>query len=76
MGSSTKIDKKQYTSSLENCKPLTIIETIKADGSKPLPLFIILPSSQIMENWLAPELEGNERIGTSSTGYTDNKLAL
>jgi hypothetical protein len=65
-----------YSLSPENRKSLTIIETIKADGSKPLPPFIIAPGAQIMENWLAEELEGDERIGVSSTGYTDNNLAL
>ena len=42
--------KELYTSSPENRKSVTIIETIQADGRKPLPPFIITPGKKIMDN--------------------------
>ena len=54
--------KEHYTSSPENRKSLSIIETINADGREPLPPFIITPGKKIMENWLADELVGTERL--------------
>ena len=39
-----------YTSSPENRKTVTVIETIITDGRKPLPPFIIAPGKKIIEN--------------------------
>lgn len=68
--------KEAYTRSPENRKSVTIIETIYADGRKPLPLFIIAPGQKIMENWIADEFHGDERIECTPTGYTNNEIAL
>ena len=66
----------QYSSSPENRKSITIIETIRADGSKTLPPFIIAPGAYIMENWIATELEGDEKLCVTTSGYTSNEVAL
>lgn len=68
--------KELYTSSPENRKSVTIIETIIADGREPLPPFVITPSKKIMENWVAAELVGTEQIACSPTGYTNNDIAM
>lgn len=68
--------KELYTSSPENRRSVTIIETIIADGRAPPPPFIITPGHKIMENWLVDELIGDETIACSPTGYTNNSLAL
>ena len=65
-----------YTSSPENRKTLTIIETIVADGRTPLPPFIITPGKKIMDNWMAAELIGNERLACSDSGYINNTIAM
>jgi hypothetical protein len=66
----------QYTASPENRKSVTIIETIRADGRKPLPPFIIAPGTKIMENWVTAGLDGQERIACTPTGYTNNEVGL
>jgi len=68
--------KELYTASPENRKSVTIIETIIADGREPPPPFIIAPGQQIMENWIADELTGEEKISCSLTGYTNNSLVM
>lgn len=66
-----------YTSSPENRKSVTIIETIYADGRKPLPPFIITPGKKVMDNWVTQEeLVGDEYVTCSPTGYTNNDIAL
>ena len=65
-----------YTSSPENRKSITIIETVFADGREPLPPFIITPGHKIMDNWITTELVGTERLACSPTGYTNNEIAL
>ncbi|KAH6698144.1 hypothetical protein BKA61DRAFT_583519 [Leptodontidium sp. MPI-SDFR-AT-0119] len=42
--------KELYTASPENRKSLTVLETIRGDGKKTLPPFIITPGEKIMEN--------------------------
>jgi hypothetical protein len=64
--------KEMYTSSPENWKSVTVIETIITDGRDPLPPFIIAPGKKIMENWIAEELVGNESLACCPTGYTNN----
>ncbi|CZS92474.1 uncharacterized protein RAG0_03054 [Rhynchosporium agropyri] len=64
--------KELYTSSPENRKSFTVLETIFADGREPLLPFVIAPGSDIMENWIAKELKGEEMIICTLTGYINN----
>jgi hypothetical protein len=68
--------KELYTASPENRKSITIIETICADGSPPLPPAVICPSEKIMESWMSDNLLGAEVIAVSQMGYTTEKIAL
>ena len=68
--------KELYTSSPENRKSVTIIESIIADGREPPPPFVIAPGQKIMDNWIADELVGQERVACTPTGYTNNQIAL
>ena len=68
--------KELYTASPENRKSITVIETIIADGREPLPLFVITPRKQIIDNWINKKLIGKERIATTLTIYTNNEIAL
>jgi hypothetical protein len=68
--------KEMYTSSPENRKSVTVIETIIADGREPLPPFIIAPGQKIMDNWISEELVGNERLACTPTGYTNNQIVM
>jgi hypothetical protein len=68
--------KELYTSSPENRKSVTIIETIIADGREPLPPFVITPGKKIMDNWVAAELVGTEQVACSPIGYTNNDIAM
>ncbi|EKD14288.1 multidrug resistance protein fnx1 [Drepanopeziza brunnea f. sp. 'multigermtubi' MB_m1] len=61
--------KEMYTSSPNNRKSIIIIEIIRADGKKTLPLYIITPSKKIIENWITDELTSDETIDCSLTGY-------
>jgi hypothetical protein len=42
-----------YQASPENHKSVMICEVIRADGSEPPPLFIIVLGEKIMEAWIA-----------------------
>jgi hypothetical protein len=42
--------KELYTTSPENRKSVTVIETIQGDGREPPPLFIITPKKKIINN--------------------------
>ncbi|RPA94366.1 hypothetical protein L873DRAFT_1793035 [Choiromyces venosus 120613-1] len=68
--------KELYTASPENCKSLTIIETICTDGSPPIPPVVICPGEKIMENWINDNLTGAAVIAVSKSGYTDENIAL
>jgi hypothetical protein len=68
--------KELYTSSPENRKSVTIIETIIADRREPLLPFVITPGQKIMDNWVAAELVGTKQIACSPTGYTNNDIAM
>ena len=68
--------KELYTASPENRKSITIIETISADGSPPLPPVVICPGEKIMEDWVHDNLSGAEVIAVSQTGYTNESIAL
>ena len=65
-----------YQASPENRKSVTICEAIRADGTEPPPPFIIVPGEKVMEAWVAQELVGEERIRPTTTGYTNNEVAL
>jgi hypothetical protein len=70
--------KELYTSSPENRISVTIIETICADGSEPIPPVVICPGVRIMESWFGDgeTFDGEELIVTSPTGYTNEALAM
>jgi DDE superfamily endonuclease len=67
--------KEMYTSSPENRKSLTIIETIKASGNA-LPPLVICPGKQVMDNWIHDNLTGEETITNSPTSYTNNTVIM
>ena len=68
--------KELYTASAENHKSVTIIETICADGSPPIPPVVICPGEKIMETWVQDSLSSTEVIAVSQTGYTNENIAL
>jgi hypothetical protein len=68
--------KELYTKSPENRKSLSIIESISADGSEPIPPTIICPGKRMMENWFHDNLKGDELILLSDSGYTNEELAI
>ncbi|RKF75139.1 putative sda1 domain protein, partial [Golovinomyces cichoracearum] len=68
--------KELYTASPENRKSVTIIETIRGDGKKTLPPYIIAPGKKIMDNWIASELVVDEGIDCSPTGYNNNDFIM
>jgi hypothetical protein len=53
--------KELYTASPENRLSVTIIETICADSSKPIPPVIICPGVRIMESWFGPNPKPKRR---------------
>ncbi|XMA11516.1 hypothetical protein WAI453_004307 [Rhynchosporium graminicola] len=68
--------KELYTASPENRKSVTIIETVRGDGRKTLPPYIIAPGKKIMDNWIASELVGDEQLDCSPTGYINNSIMM
>ena len=68
--------KELSTASPENRKSITIIETICADGSPPLPPVVICPGEKIMEDWVQNNVTGAEVIAVSQTGYTNESIAV
>ncbi|RPA89563.1 hypothetical protein L873DRAFT_1887743, partial [Choiromyces venosus 120613-1] len=68
--------KELYTASPENCKSLTIIETVCADVSPPIPPVVICPGEKIIENWIHDNLTGVEVIAVSQSRYTNENIAL
>jgi hypothetical protein len=68
--------KELYTASPENRKSVTIIETVRADGRKTLPPYIITPGKKIMDNWIHENLNGDERVDCSDTGYINNRIIM
>ena len=68
--------KEIHTASPENRKSITIIETISADGGQSIPPAIICPGQRFMESWLHENLQGEELLMLSPTGYTNESLAL
>jgi hypothetical protein len=68
--------KEFYISSPEDRRTVTVMEAISADGRKPPPPGIIAPGTLVMENWLHENLHGNEMVATSTTGYTNDTIAI
>ena len=68
--------KEIHTASPENRKSITIIEAISADGNQSIPPAIICPGQRFMESWLHDNLQGDELLMLSPTGYTNESLAL
>ena len=64
-----------YTASPENRKSVTIIETIRADGTH-FPAYIIPPGIECMENWIQPDLNDDDMIFPTPTGYTSNIVIM
>ena len=76
-GGYTSIEQKEiHTASPENRKSITIIETISADGKQPIPPAIICPGYRFIESWFHENLQGDELLMLSPTGYTNESLAL
>ena len=64
-----------YTPSPENRTSITIIETVSASG-KVIPPVLILEGKKHMESWYHDNLDGDERILLSESGYSNDQLAL
>ena len=65
-----------YTASLKNPQSLTIIETICANGSTPLPPVVICQGKKIIVSWVQDNLTGVEVLAVSQMGYTIESIAL
>ena len=63
-----------YTPTQGSRKTVTVTETVRADGQKPLPPFIICPGEHIMQNWVSLNLTGEETIVCFSSGYVNNDV--
>ena len=72
----TKIVKELYNTILENCKSITIIETICTDRNLPPPSVIIYPGEKIIESLKYNNLTRAEVIAISQTGYTNENITL
>ncbi|KFY29345.1 hypothetical protein V491_00092, partial [Pseudogymnoascus sp. VKM F-3775] len=67
--------KKLYTPSPENRICITIIEAISAGGQKIAPVLVV-PGKIHMAAWYPQNLDGNELILLSETGYSNSQLAI
>jgi hypothetical protein len=68
--------KELYIASPKNRNSITVVKTIIADRREPLPLFVIAPKKQIIDNWINKKLISTKRIATTPISYTNNKVAL
>ena len=66
--------KEIYLASPQNRKSL-LIEAIAADGIQSISPAIICPGHRFMESWFHENLQGNELLMLSPTGYTNESLA-
>jgi hypothetical protein len=64
-----------YIEAPENRQSLTILETISAAGLS-IPPFLIIQGKLHMESWYHKNLQGEESIAVSDSGYTNSELAL
>ena len=67
--------KEIHLASPQNRKSITIIEAIAADGIQSIPPAIICPGHRFIESWFHENLQGNELLMLSPTGYTNESLA-
>ena len=67
--------KEMYTGVPENCKSLTVIESVSADG-RAIPPVVIAPGWKHMESWFTANMTGYELIPLSPTGYTNEGICL
>jgi hypothetical protein len=67
--------KQLYTLSPENRISITIIEAVSATRQKIPPILVVLGKIH-MESWYPKNLNGDELILLSETGYSNSKLAL
>ena len=67
--------KQLYTPSPENRISITIIEAVSAVGQKIAPVLVV-PGKIHMEAWYPQNLDGNELILLSETGYSNSQLAI
>jgi hypothetical protein len=66
-----------YSLSPENRRSITIIETIAANGTTPIPPVIIVQGKYHMESWYGPGgLTSNELVLLSENGYTSDVLGV
>jgi hypothetical protein len=64
-----------YTATAEDCKSITIIETIIANR-KTIPPIIIIQSRQHMESWYLDKLKKGVRVVLSEFRYTNKEISL
>ena len=64
-----------YTASPENRRSISIIETISAAG-KTIPPVLIIQAKLHMESWYHENLQGDELILLSESGYTNKLLGM
>ena len=55
---------------------MTVIETIRTDGTTLTPLAVILPASRIIEHWFYHNITGVELLQLSESSYTNNNINL
>src|ERR1700761_1134398 len=65
-----------YSISPENRRSLTIIETINATGSKPIPPMIIVQGKHIMLDWWTQNIDPDLVCYASENGFTSNLLCI
>jgi hypothetical protein len=63
-----------YTTSPENRRSISIIETISAAG-KTIPPVLIIQAKLHMESWYHDALQGDELMLLSESGYCDGSRA-
>src|SRR5947209_11716765 len=68
--------KELYSSNPENCMQLTVIESVAADGSPPIPPAIICPGKRFMESWFHDNFNVDELILLYKTAYSNKKVAI
>jgi hypothetical protein len=64
-----------YVPIAENCKSVTVIESICATGHVQPPI-IIVQGRQHIELWYNEKLSGDKLVLLSDLGYTNSKLAI
>jgi hypothetical protein len=68
--------KELYTLSPKNRKSITIIEAVSTNGQEPPPPLVICLGKRIIESWIHNNLKGSKVIALSTTGYTNEEIAI